>query len=139
MLFGKKRDIDRLIFEIAEHKRENDYQALFRAIAGRKFYCPVDPASAASIPQGAAYVTQAHDALRIPFLASINGLKLVPLFTAHNDKRLAAGRFAIEGFEALAMALKTAGADGVLFQNNRHSWVGVDNERIRRVLAQRGP
>ena len=138
MLFGRKRDIDRLIFEVAEHKREEDYQALFLAIKGKTFHCPVDPASAAAIPRGAAYVTQAHDALRIPCLASINGLKLVPLFTSANDKRLSAGRFAIEGLEALVMAFKTAGVDGVLFQNNRDSWVGVDKERIKRVLAQHG-
>jgi len=137
-LFGRKRDIDRLIFEIAGHKREEDYQALFQAIKGKTFYCPLDPASAASIPKGAAYVTQAHDSLKIPFLASINGLKLVPLFTSEDDKRLAAGCFAIEGFEALSMALKAAGADGVLFQNNRDSWVGVDKERIRQVLAEHG-
>jgi hypothetical protein len=138
MLFGRKRAIDRLIFEAAEHKREEDYQALFRAIKGRTFYCPVDPASAASIPKGAAYVTQAHDSLRIPLLASINGLKLVPLFTSESDERLSAGRFAIEGLEALSMALKAEGTDGVLFQNNRGSWVGVDKERIRQVLARNG-
>jgi hypothetical protein len=71
-------------------------------------------------------------------LASINGLKLVPLFTSESDERLSAGRFAIEGLEALSMALKAAGTDGVLFQNNRDSWVGVDKERIRQVLAQHG-
>ncbi len=132
-------DIDRLIFEIAEHKRDSDYEALGRAIQGRTFYCPADPASTASLPKGAPYVTQAGDAIRIPLLARIGGLTLVPLFTTESDKRLARGRFAIEGLEALSMALRAKGADGVLFQNNADSWVGLDNDRIRKILDRYGP
>jgi len=128
-------DIDRLIFEVAEHKREADLEALLGLIEGRTFYCPVDPASAAALPKGAPYVVKAQDALRVP-LARIGKLALVPLFTAATHARLAGGHFAIEGREALAMALRAKGADGVLLQNKADSWVGLDRKTIGRALER---
>ncbi|HTD24719.1 MAG TPA: hypothetical protein VK738_18830 [Terriglobales bacterium] len=130
-------DIDQLIFEIAEHKRDSDYESFFKLLKGRPFFCPVDPATIAGIPKGSSYRVQANDAIRIPF-ANINGVKLVPLFTFQGDKRLAKGYFEIEGLEALRMATKAPGIDGVLFQNKDNSWVGLDLKKIKWILATYG-
>jgi hypothetical protein len=131
-------DIDELIFEIAEHKRDQDYQSFFKLIKGRSFFCPVDPASTAGIPQGSPYQVKAGDGIRVPF-TNISGLKLIPLFTTQGDQRLAKGYFEIEGLEALRMATRAAGVHGVLFQNKDYSWVGLDQKKIKWVLDTYGP
>jgi hypothetical protein len=130
-------DIDQLIFNIAEHKRDKDYESFFKLIKGHSFFCLVDPASMVGIAKGSSYRVQATDAIRIQS-ANINGLKLIALFTSQSDKRLAKGFFEIEGLEALRMATRATGIFGVLFQNKDSSWVGLNLEKINWILATYG-
>jgi hypothetical protein len=128
-------DIDRLIFDIAEYKRAADYETFYKLIGGRVFYLRVNPASTKGIPQGVPHKIKATDSLRLTGLAKIQGLTLLPLFTSAEDTRLQGIYAEIEGLEALRMALKTSGIDGVLFQNKEQSWVALKMDQIRQVLA----
>jgi hypothetical protein len=132
---NKSVDIDRLIFDIAEYKRTADYETFYTLIGGRVFFVRVDPASTKGIPQGVPHKIKATDSLRLTGLAKIQGLTLLPLFTSAEDKRLQGSYAEIEGLEALRMALKTSGIDGVLFQNKEQSWVALKMDEIRHVLA----
>jgi len=131
----KSVDIDRLIFDIAEYKRTADYEAFYTLIGGRVFFLRVDPASTKGIPQGVHYRIQSADSVRLTGLANIQGLTLLPLFTSSDDKRLQDSHAEIEGLEALRMALKTTGIDGVLFQNKEQSWVALKLDQVQHVLA----
>ncbi len=83
-LFGRNKtvvDIDQLIFDIAEHRRGKDYDAFCKLIKGRVFFCQVEPDSMTGIPKGVTYRTQASDAIKLPGLAKVKGLTLLPLYT----------------------------------------------------------
>jgi len=45
-------DIDRLIFDIAQYKRTEDYEAFCEVIVSRVFFLRIDPASTSGIPRG---------------------------------------------------------------------------------------
>jgi len=128
-------DIDRLIFDISEHKRAKDYEVLCELIIKRVFFLRVDPTSTNGMPRGVRYSVKSTDSMKLTGLANIHGLTLLPLYTSLDDKRLQDSYAEIEGFEALRMATKCTGIDGVLFQNNGQSWVVLKMDQIKQVLA----
>lgn len=136
-LFKRKAsvDIDRLIFEIVEYQRSTDFEAFCDLIAGRQFSLRIDPDSMIGLPRGVTYRTKSTDSVKVS-IADIEGLTLVPLFTACDDKRLHGSYVGIEGLEALRMAMKSTEIDGVLFQNKEESWVALTIDEIKQVLAK---
>jgi hypothetical protein len=72
----------------------------------------------------------------MPGLAKVNRLTLLPLFTFQGDKRLKNSYLEIEGLEALRMAVRSTSIDGLLFQNRGDSWVVLNMEQIKSVLAK---
>jgi hypothetical protein len=132
---NKSVDMDRLIFDIAEHKRAKDYEVFCEVIIGRVFFLRVDPTSTNGMPRGVRYSVKSADSVKLTGLANIHGLTLLPLFTSPDDKRLQDSYAEIEGLEALRMAMNCTGIDGVLFQNKGQSWVVLKMVQIKRVLA----
>lgn len=63
-----ERDIDRLIFDIAEYQRTADYEILYKLIPQTKFFCPVDPESIKNIPPGEKYTTKSTDSIKAFFV-----------------------------------------------------------------------
>jgi hypothetical protein len=137
-LFGRNKsiDIDQLIFDLAEHKRAKDYETFCKLLKGRAFFCQVDPPSTTGLPSGLPYQIQRRDAIKLPGLAKIKGLALLPLYTFDGDQRLKNSYVKIEGLEALRMAVKATGIDGLLFQNRHDSWIVLNREQIKQLLAQ---
>ena len=138
MLFRRNRsvDIDRLIFDIAEHKRTRGYEAFCELISGRVFFLRVDPFSINGMPRGAPYRIKSTDSMKLTGIANVQGRTLLPLYTSSDDKRLKDSYVEIEGLEALRMALNCAGIDGLLFQNKGESWLVLQMDQIRQVLAR---
>jgi hypothetical protein len=130
-------DIDRLIFDIAEHKRAKDYEAFSLLISGRAFFLRVDPESTIGIPRGVRYRITSSDSMKLTGLANIQGLRLLPLYTSSKDQRLQGYCAEIDGLEALRMALKT-GIDGLLFQNQGNSWVALNLSQVKEILTKLG-
>jgi len=139
-LFRRNRsvDIDRLIFDIAQHKRTEDYEAFCEVIVGRVFFLQIDPASTSGMPRGVPCRIKSTDRVRLTPLAKMQGLTLLPLYTSQEDKRLNDSYAEIEGLEAMRMVVKGIGVDGLLFQNQGQSWVVLKMDKIRWVLAKRG-
>lgn len=131
----EERDIDQLIFDIAEYQRKKDYKVFYRLIKETKLYCYVDPESIKNIPQGEKYTTKSTDNVKTTY-AQINGMKLIVFFTFKNDERLKNSYFEIDGIDALEMALKSEETSGLLIQNKNISWVGFDKEQIRWILSK---
>ena len=130
----KRLDIDHLIFEIVENKNPADYEAFCQLITERVFFVRIDAESAKQLPKGVPYRVQPMDNVKLTGLANVQGLKLLPLCTSSADKRLQGSYAEIEGLEALRMATKSAGIDGVLFQNNAQSWLVLKAGQIRQIL-----
>ncbi|HKF52233.1 MAG TPA: hypothetical protein VKB26_07965 [Candidatus Acidoferrales bacterium] len=129
-------DIDRLIFDISEYKRTRDYEAFCHLIPGHVFFVRVDAASINEMPSGIAYRVKSSDRIKLTGLAKIQGLTLLPLYTSSDDKRLHDSYAEIEGLEALRMAVKGAGVEGILFQNKGQSWLVLKTDQIKQVLAK---
>ena len=134
----KSAEIDRLIFDIAEYKRTRDYEAFCDLIAKRAFFLRIDPASTNGMPRGARYRIRSTDSMKLTGLTNIQGLTLLPLYTSPDDTRLQNGYAEIEGLEALRLAMKCTGIDGVLFQNKGQSWLVLKMDQIKEVVARYG-
>ena len=57
----RERDLEQLIFDIAEYKKDEDYQLLYRLLKHREVYVPADPgtmpgAARPGVPGGAGQV-----------------------------------------------------------------------------------
>jgi hypothetical protein len=130
-----ERDIDQLIYDIAEYQRTKDYEILYKLMTETIFFCPVDSESIKNIPQGEKYITKSADKIKTYFV-EMNGLKLIPFYTSNNDERLKTSYFEIDGIDALKMVLESKGISGLLIQNNKNSWVGFDEQKIRWILSK---
>jgi len=129
------RDLDQLIFDIAEYQRNEDYEEFYARIMSHRFYLSLLSPVDSSVPRGERIVVRADSGMRTR-CAEIQGLKLVLFFTTATDARLGEHYAEIEGSEALRMALRSDHTDGALFQNNRSSWVGLDKQKISHVLSR---
>lgn len=136
-LFRRKLniDIDQLIFDIAEQHRKKDYNLFVTLVKEGVFFCKVDPASVRDLPEGQ-YTVQAGDDMKLTGLASIQGMRLLPLYTSRSDTRLGNSYVGLTGKEALRMVLKTKDIDGLLFQNASVSWVVLQRQQVQDVLAK---
>ncbi|HSY66822.1 MAG TPA: hypothetical protein VK829_19690 [Terriglobales bacterium] len=132
---NKSVDIDHLIFDIAEHKRAKDYEVFCEVIIGRVFFVRVDPTSTNGMPRGVRCSVKSADSMKLTGLANIHGLTLLPFYISPDDKRLHNSYAEIEGLEALRMAMKSNGINGVLFQNKGQSWVVLKKDQLKQVLA----
>jgi hypothetical protein len=130
-----ERDIDQLIYDIAEYQRAKDYEILYKLVTETKFFCPVNPESVKNIPQGEKYTTKPDDKIKT-YSVEMNGLKLIPFYTSNNDERLRNSYFEIEGIDALKMVLDSEGISGLLIQNKDNSWVDFDEQKIKWILSK---
>jgi hypothetical protein len=99
-------------------------------------FCRVDPASVTGLPNGAPYGVQANHAVLLGGLEKIEGSTSLPFYTFRSDERLKNSYLEIAGLEALRMALKCEGIDGLLFQNKRDSGVVLKTDQIKLVLSK---
>jgi hypothetical protein len=95
---NKSVDIDRLIFDISEHKRAKDYEVFCEVIIERVFLLRVDPTSTHGMPRGVRYSVKSTVSMKSTGLANIHGLTLLPLYTSLDDKRLQDSYAEIESF-----------------------------------------
>lgn len=127
--------LNELIWEIAEHQREEDYLELYERLRRAIVCLPVnkDHAHPAGwkVPVGEASNLKTS-------VAEVQGLKVVPVFIDPRDQRLIESFVLIDAIEALRMVLRMPEADGLLIQNREISWVAFDTEKIRWILRHLG-
>lgn len=138
-IFGKnkqknKRDIEQVIFDVAEYQKDEDFHQLYKLLDGREVFVPVDTTT---IPVGAKpgekYVTKPTDQLKIKNVIGPNNQPLVPAATINSCTILKDGCVGMNWSDFLNMVLKVEGVYGALLQGET-SWVGFDIKRIKYIL-----
>jgi len=136
-LFKKKedkRDLEKVIYDIAEYGRDEDLHIMYDLIKNRQLYLPVDPSSLPKgLEQGEKIITDSSIQIRIKNVAGPNGEMLVPA-ASEQHSMVSGGYIGMEWQGLLEMVLKITNAWGVLDQGQT-SYVALDNERIKYVLA----
>jgi len=130
--FKRKRDINQLIFDCAEHRRSADAQELIACLMHTELFAPI-ASGAPNLPDGTRYVVGANDSIRI-FSAQLGNLSCMAFYTDRNDVRVRRPYLSMTGIEAMKMVLK-ANAGGILIQNNKTAYFGLDAQGIREALG----
>jgi hypothetical protein len=132
------RDLEQLIFDIAEHQRDADFHLLYERMVGREVFMPIDRSSLpASIEPGVSYTTTASDRIMMKSVPMPNHGQWATAATLASHSSLAASYVGIQWINFLKMTLQVPELQGALLQG-RTSWVGFDRERISYVLARSG-
>jgi len=130
------RDLDQVIFDIAEHQRPGDHERLFRLLRGRELYVRV---LASSIPSsGQTHVVGTNDVILVEQARLPNGLRCAAFFVHKSDARLGLHFVAMTSAEAFRMVERSPDLDALLIQNARQSWVAflrAELPRIREKLS----
>jgi hypothetical protein len=138
---GKRTDprgLEQVIYDVAEHQADKDFQLLYELMAERQVFAPVDMNT---LPVGAiggeTVVTSDADRIRMRTVLGPNNLVLVPCATCADSALLKGGHVGMDWFNFLEMFLKLDDSFyGVLLQG-RTSWVVFDRERTKYILAKR--
>ncbi|HEX8284138.1 MAG TPA: hypothetical protein VF588_12320 [Pyrinomonadaceae bacterium] len=128
------RDLEQVIFDIAEHNRDEDLHLFYRLMSQREVYVPVDgaPLPAAAEP-GVPYTTRPTDQLRARSVFMQGRGELLAAATQTSHPLLEGGHVGMPWLGFLEMAQKIPEAQGVLIQG-RTSWIALDQEHIAYVL-----
>lgn len=124
------RSIDELIFDIAEHQRDADYNEFFERMQSHMFFLPL--AAPLSGPPGTKVTVGKGVATKHIVMQE---MKLFVFFTTDSHPKLGSSFAGIDGGEALRMTLASSEIDGALFQNSNASWVGLDKQKCQHVLS----
>lgn len=131
-----ERDIEQVIFDVAEHNKEEDYSRLYELMVGRDLFLPVDPES---LPKdyelGSKIVTDPTMQIRVRNVQGPNGDTFVPSATTESSPMVQEGYIGMQWFDYLEMVLEIPSVSGVLIQGQT-SWVGFDKERIKVILGK---
>jgi hypothetical protein len=124
------RSLDDLIFDIAEHQRDADYDEFHERMQSHLFYLPLSaplsgPPGTKTVVGGD--VSTSHVVMR--------NMKLFGFFTTDSHPNLGSVFGGIEGAEALRMTVAAPDIDGAVFQNANASWVGLDKQKCQHVLT----
>ena len=128
------RDIEKVIFDVAEFNKNEDFHRLYELMIGRELFLPVDPDTLPknSMP-GDKIVTDSSMQIKVKNVQAPNGDTLVPCATIESSQLLQGGYIRMGWFGFLEMVLKIPEASGVLIQGET-SWVGFDKDRVQYIL-----
>ncbi len=132
------RDLEQVIFDVAEHQRDSDFHLLYALLSGREVYVPVVNASLpVSAAPGVPFVTRASDrvAFRTVSLPKIG--VWAPAATLSSHPMLSSSYVGMQWLEFLRMTGKVAEVRGAALQG-KSSWVALDKQRIAYVLSKAG-
>jgi hypothetical protein len=126
-------DIDKLVYEIAEYKREKDYELFLKEILNRELYFSIVQAEKVRNTSVNSKMTERN--LSVPSTTMFNELKMIVMHTSKDDERLSNPYAGINGLKGLEMVLKMPKVDGLVIQNKESSWVGLRKEKIENLLS----
>jgi hypothetical protein len=129
------RDLEQVIFDYAEHKRDADLELFYRLMSAREVYLPVDKASLpAAAEPGVPYTTRDTDQVLIKSVSIPNNGEWVFAATHTHQPLLEGGYVGMPWLEFLKMAQQIAGAQGALIQG-KTSYIALYKEHIAHVLG----
>ena len=131
------RDLERVIYDIAEKQEEADFQALYQLLRDRQVFVPVDLSTVPSgLQPGQSYTTTSADRLIMRTVAGPNGKPLACAATIQDCPLLKGSYVGMPwlGFLQMVNRLDTS-IDGALLQGAT-SWVAFDREHVKYILAR---
>ena len=128
-------DLEDLIYEVAEHKRDGDFHDLCLRMKDREVFVPI---FSSSLPKdarpGHIIKTDSSHCIRMRTAVAPNGQGMVAAATQQESPLLKEGYIGMSWIGLLEMAFKVQPPlYGILLQGHR-SWVAFDLERVRRIL-----
>jgi hypothetical protein len=131
----RPQDLEQLLFNLAEHKKEEDYQLLFQLMAAAEVFVPADLKSMpANAKPGQPYKTQPGDNVAVKTV-QVPGLgSCVAGSTTQSSPLVAGGYVGMTWLGLLEMALKIEACRGVLLQGQT-SWIALDRQRVEYALS----
>src|SRR5262245_56464600 len=111
------RDIDRVIFDFAEHRRPRDRQRLLELLRGREIFASV---AASSVPfeDGREIVVGENDVIQLRTGALPNGMTCVIFYVDRGDRRLGPNYVGVVASDAFEMASRMK-EEALLIQNSQ--------------------
>jgi hypothetical protein len=129
------RNIEQLIYDIAEHQRDADFHLIYKLMVGQEVFVAINRASLpTSVEPGVPYTTQASDRLEMKTLSIPNHGTWSSAATFDSHPSLAGSYVGMQWLEFLKMTQKVPELRGAALQG-KTSWVAFDKERIAYVLA----
>lgn len=130
----QSRDIEEVLFEVAEFGREEDLHHLYNLLKGRQVYFPLDKSTIPTVAHpGQEYTVSPADRIRIPVAVAPDGGMVVPAATYDSAPMLQADYAGMDWAEFLRMALQIENAAGVLVQGKK-SWLIIERKHITNIL-----
>lgn len=132
-----QQDIEALIFEIAEHRRDEDFHLLYERMRGRTVFVPVD---LSTLPEaagaGGEYVVGPHDRVHARSVAAPDGRQIAVCATRADAGLLRTGYCGMEWLDFLEMVQKLDAAIGGALLQGATSWIIFDRGQIGDILRR---
>jgi len=130
-----ERDLEQVIFDFAEYKKEEDLQILCRLMRNRLVYVPIDTNTVpAAARPGVPYVTGEGDKLLFRSVEIPGHGLWAPAATKPTHRLLSQGYAGMTWLGFLDMTRKIETMRGAYLQGET-SWVAMDKEKIAHVLS----
>jgi len=136
-----ENDIEQLIYDIAEHARDQDFTQLYQSLAGRELFIPIEKDSLSAIPQhikpGEPFQVEGDASIQLRNVEGPRGEAFVPVVTTENAPIVKGSSFGIYWPDALKMVLKIEGVAGLLLKGENSS-IYFYKPQIENILKQYG-
>jgi hypothetical protein len=137
-IFGRskpdQRDMDQLIFDLAEHgNRPADLNELYRRMAGIKVFAKVLSANF-PLQNGTRHTVGPGQNLQIQSASLPTGHVMAQFFVDEADPRLRPQFVSLSPKEACEMVLKMDNLTGLLICNSKNSWIALLKPELQRLL-----
>jgi hypothetical protein len=137
-IFGKskpdRRDMDQLIFDLAEHgNRPADLKELYRRMAGIEVFAKLLSANF-PLQNGARHTIEPGQKMQILAATLPTGQVMAQFFVDRADARLRPQFVSLSSREACEMVLKMENLAGLIICNSKNSWIALLKPELQRLL-----
>lgn len=133
---GLVRSLDEIVYDIAEHQKEEHYQELYEALPGSMLFVPVDASTLPQIPEGGYQVAE-NDSIEMQFIDGPGGKKFVSGATAVDHLSVQQGSVKMEAIAIMIMMLEVPEAEGFMLQS-KTSFIGFERDWVKAMVEQLG-
>lgn len=131
----ERRDINSLIFDLAEYKRPRDQELLLRMLWDKEIYSPII-SSNVEFPDGIGTQVRLGQAIMLPTAWIQNGMSMVRFYANKDDPRLSYKFIGQKLEDAFNMIMESSNLDGIMIVNRQNSWVALEKAEIRKLLDE---
>lgn len=133
-IFGDRRDINQVIFDIAQYHRPRDHRRLFKLLRDRELFASI-ASSSVPVEDGRQLIVAAGDNIQLKTGSLSNGMACAVFYVDRNDPRLGPRYSGMAACEAFKMVSETQ-LDALLIQNAQDSWVAFPRQELSALQAK---